>query len=138
MFLFKHFKRNGLSGCCHLVSTTYGQGNILGGILSEDERLRGRFAFLMERRWGDLRLLIDHRMKTRRSTNGPFSIDHATHLMLTIGKNMDILHTKHDIVHMDLKAFNVLVQKKFSHEGMIQDALDVLVQKRKHSYGDMF
>lgn len=85
-----------------------------------------------------MRLLIDHRMKTRCSTNGPFSIDHATHLMLTIGKNMDILHTKHDIVHMDLKAFNVLVQKKFSHEGMIQDALDVLVQKRKHSYGDMF
>jgi hypothetical protein len=50
---------------------------ILGGTVLTDSRFRGRFAFVMYRRWGDLRTLIDRRMKLERSIVGPFFVDQA-------------------------------------------------------------
>lgn len=83
--------------------------SIRGATLLKEERsggrLKGRFAFLMYRRWGDLRKLIDERMIECK----PFTIMEATQAMLGIAQDMHTLHTKHDILHRDLKSSNVLV-----------------------------
>lgn len=82
-----------------------------GGTLLDD----GRFAFLMQKHEWDLRSLIDHRMKEiRRQDPGPFSVERATELMYKIANGMMELH-KHNIVHRDLKASNVLISEKMGH-----------------------
>jgi len=97
---------------------------ILGGTVLRDQRLRGRFAFVMYRRWGDLRLLIDRRMKQKHSACGPFPIDETILLMLSIAEDMDMLHNKHDIIHRDLKASNVLVWGEFGEDMSVVAAPD--------------
>lgn len=68
----------------------------------------GRFGFVLERYWGDLRRLID--LKRRASPKFYVGDSEAlVHNMLYIAKGMLKLH-EHGILHRDLKASNVLVQ----------------------------
>ena len=71
----------------------------------------GRFAFLMERCWGDLRALIDLRLKRRNSHGPPFRHRTTVRLMLTIAQGMKELHDR-GILHRDLKAANILIGKE--------------------------
>ncbi|KAG0576048.1 hypothetical protein KC19_5G051000 [Ceratodon purpureus] len=110
--------------------------DVICGTLLEDARFKGRFAFLLQREEEDLRSLIDRKMrreeddlrslidrKMRRCTIrspwtifrraqplGPFSKEVAKSIMYEIACGVDWLH-RHDIVHRDLKAANVLVSK---------------------------
>lgn len=77
---------------------------IWGATLLDDDR----FAFLMRRYWGDLRKLIDLRMRRHKNQRPPFRDEAAILIMLQIAVAMEELH-KHDILHRDLKASNVLV-----------------------------
>lgn len=77
---------------------------ILGATLTKT----GRFAFIMTRCWGDLRKLIEMRMKIH--SVQPFSDEVAIRCMWQIAKGMQGLHSR-DIPHRDLKAANVLIQK---------------------------
>lgn len=79
--------------------------HIEGGILLDD----GRFAFQMKRYWGDLRKLMDLRMKENNNQGPPFAYTTALRIMINIASGMVTLH-KHDILHRDLKASNVLVE----------------------------
>lgn len=86
-----------------------GSGFLAGGILwvRHGTMLNdGRFAFILERMWGDLRRVVDHKMK---KTGGPpFDPDTATLIMLEIAGGMLELHRR-GVIHRDLKASNVLV-----------------------------
>ena len=77
-------------------------GLVVCGTLLTD----GRFAFLMVKEHEDLRSLIDRRMKSR--PRQPFSKEVCEVIMWAMAKGMDTLH-RHDIVHRDLKASNVLI-----------------------------
>lgn len=61
---------------------------------------------------GDLRTLIDDRMKQHNNQGPPFSIMFATRIMHEIALGMQHLHD-HGILHRDLKAANVLVTNAF-------------------------
>ncbi|KAG0609943.1 hypothetical protein M758_7G026200 [Ceratodon purpureus] len=90
----------------HLGPLSY----IAGGTLMKDERLKNRFAFVMLRKWGDLRKLIDLRkLRNKNKQVPPFTIKQVKRLMLYTAMDMEILHEKHDIIHRDIKASNVLV-----------------------------
>jgi serine/threonine protein kinase len=83
---------------------------IKGGTLLKDERLKGQFAFVMDRWWGDLRKLIDIRMQRNKNQGPPFNNDQILDLMRDIAWDMESLHSGHSmILHRDLKASNVLI-----------------------------
>ena len=75
----------------------------------------GRFAFLMERRWGDLRKLIDARMIHNNMQGPPFSELYTCWCMRNIAGGMELLHKK-NIIHGDLKAANVLIKASSKNE----------------------
>lgn len=77
----------------------------------------GRFGFVLERYWGDLRRLIDlKRRGSREFYVGNFTNPKAlAHNMLRIAKGMLKLH-EHRILHRDLKASNVLVHLRDSKD----------------------
>lgn len=66
----------------------------------------GRFAFVMDRYWGDLRKLIDLHMKNNHRQGPPFQF--PIRIMLQIAQGMKQLHQE-GILHRDLKASNVLL-----------------------------
>ncbi|KAG0602566.1 hypothetical protein M758_10G023700 [Ceratodon purpureus] len=78
---------------------------IFWGTFLED----GRFAFVMGRCWGDLRALINLKVKNNNSLGPPFSHAIALRIMLHIAKGMKKLHDR-GVLHRDLKAANVLIQ----------------------------
>ncbi|KAG0615550.1 hypothetical protein M758_5G050000 [Ceratodon purpureus] len=95
--------------------------DVICGTLLEDVRFKGRFAFLLQREEEDLRSLIDRNMRRwtiwspwtifrRPQPLGPFPKEVAESIMYEIACGVDWLH-RHDIVHRDLKAANVLVSK---------------------------
>ncbi|KAG0606739.1 hypothetical protein M758_9G163900 [Ceratodon purpureus] len=69
----------------------------------------GRFAFMMERRWGDLRKLIDARMIRNNMQGPPFAEFGVLGCMCIIAEGMRLL-CERNITHGDLKAANVLVE----------------------------
>lgn len=77
-------------------------GLIFAGTVLRDDR----FAFVMQRYWGDLRKLIDARMQRR--VEPPFPEPQAIAIMSQVASGMEQLHRK-EIPHRDLKASNVLV-----------------------------
>ena len=81
---------------------------VLGGFVFPDS---DRFAFVLNREGGDLRKLIDLRMK-QHNQHSPFAIKLAIKIMYEIAKGMQYLHDN-DILHRDLKAANVLVTNVF-------------------------
>ncbi|KAG0562223.1 hypothetical protein KC19_9G127800 [Ceratodon purpureus] len=88
----------------------------------------GRFAFMMERRWGDLRKLIDARMIHNNMQGPPFS-EYITWwwCMRSIAEGMRFL-CERNITHGDLKAANVLV--KDSSEDEYEGTFDPLLPSR--------
>lgn len=91
---------------------------IWGATLLKDERFLDRFAFVMERRWGDLWMLIDHQMMQFHNQGPPFTPHQVVDLMGHITYNMKELHRQHPpILHKDLKAANVLVWKDDTTDG---------------------
>lgn len=68
----------------------------------------GRFAFQMKRYWGDLRKLIDLRMRDNHHQGPPFTISKSIHIMQEIAQGMVELRRR-NVIHRDLKASNVLV-----------------------------
>lgn len=87
-------------------ASVYGAGtsSIMGATLLHD----GRFAFVLEKYCGDLRNLIDLRMRENNNCGPPFA-DHVTlRIIGQIARGMYTLH-KSNILHRDLKASNVLV-----------------------------
>lgn len=72
----------------------------------------GRFAFMLKKHWGDLRKLIDLRMQHNQNQRPPFGKKEVGHIILRIALGMSQLH-KHEIIHRDLKASNVLVSGRY-------------------------
>jgi serine/threonine protein kinase len=68
----------------------------------------GRFVFVMPRYWGDLRTLINLKMKENNFQGPPFSHETALRIMLDIARGMSELHAR-GVLHRDLKAANILV-----------------------------
>lgn len=89
-------------------SSVYGTGtsSIIGGTLLKD----GRFAFVLEKYCGDLRNLIDVRMHDEGNHGPPFDERVAVRIMGQIARGMYTLHQS-NILHRDLKASNVLVER---------------------------
>ena len=86
------------------------QCTVFRGTLLED----GRFAFLMVKEHFDLRSLIERNMKSKGGeSGGPFLKEEGEVMMYQIALGVEWLH-KHDIVHRDLKASNVLVYERKS------------------------
>ncbi|KAG0598533.1 hypothetical protein M758_12G082100 [Ceratodon purpureus] len=98
---------------------------IKGGTLLTDSRVRNRFGIVMERKWGDLRMLLDWHMKKSANRienvtgntdvvftkDRVFSENQVLVMMLGIAKDMKSLHNQSPpILHRDLKSRNVLVQ----------------------------
>lgn len=89
---------------------------ICGATLLKD----GRFAVLMQRKWGDLRTLINLRLKGKAFDDPPFTFEEVIMMMFGIAKDMMSLQSESPpILHRDLKATNVLVQS--SHESEITE-----------------
>jgi serine/threonine protein kinase len=68
----------------------------------------GRFVYLMERYWGDLRTLINLKMKENNFQRPPFSHETARRIMLHIARGMRELHCR-GVLHRDLKAANIFL-----------------------------
>jgi serine/threonine protein kinase len=70
----------------------------------------GRFAFVMARRWGDLRTFIDLKLSDNNSLlKPPFSYRQAVKIMRDIAWGVRELHSR-GVLHRDLKAANILVR----------------------------
>ena len=67
----------------------------------------GRFAFWMEKYWGDVRKLIGMRMQLNCNQCPPFTIKDVRYIVKSIASEMEELHND-NIVHRDLKASNVV------------------------------
>lgn len=94
---------------------------IRAATLLKDESFSGRFAFVMDRAWGDLRKLIDLQMMNQ--FGPPFALYQALGLMRTIALDMMALHMQDPpILHKDLKAANALVQMNSGGDGPCVDA----------------
>ena len=81
--------------------------HIHAGVILKD----GRFAFAMERYWGDLRSLIESIMRITYKCP-PFPIWLAKRIMLEIAEGMQALHEM-GVVHRDVKAKNIYVKCLF-------------------------
>ena len=68
----------------------------------------GRFAMVMQRCWGDLRALINLRLKHTNSQGPPFSLSESVRIMIDIARGMKELHDR-GVLHRDLKAANILI-----------------------------
>ncbi|KAG0603353.1 hypothetical protein M758_10G087100 [Ceratodon purpureus] len=78
--------------------------------LLRDERFLDRFAYVMDKAWGDLRKLIDKQMIQSGNQCPPFPPKQVWGLMQSIVLGMSYLHRQDPpILHNDLKAANVLV-----------------------------
>ena len=86
---------------------------IYGGTLLKDEGFKNRFAFVMNRQWGDLRKLIDAQMLKKKNHGPPFPPKITAELMFNIARDMRNLHQGCGIVHRDLKASNVLLGYRY-------------------------
>jgi serine/threonine protein kinase len=69
----------------------------------------GRFVIIMDRYWGDLRTLINLKMKENNFQGPPFSSKTVKKIMLQIALGMYKLHER-GVLHRDLKAANILVK----------------------------
>ncbi|KAG0557743.1 hypothetical protein KC19_11G153900 [Ceratodon purpureus] len=76
----------------------------------------GKFAFVMMKYWGDLRSLINLKVKNNNSRGPPFSHAEAARTMLDIAKGMKELHDR-GVLHRDLKAANVLITRNPLKDG---------------------
>ncbi|KAG0586129.1 hypothetical protein KC19_2G066600 [Ceratodon purpureus] len=86
--------------------------NLLGGAFLRDSN---RFVFVMKRRWGDLRRLIDMRIETRlqnKQHGPPFNDYGIVHSYLwSIAINLKEMHDA-GVLHRDLKASNTLLSSE--------------------------
>ncbi|KAG0554999.1 hypothetical protein KC19_12G136000 [Ceratodon purpureus] len=67
----------------------------------------GRFAFVMEKYWSDLRTVINSRLMDNDFQGPPFSYDDVLKIISDIAIGMSGLHDR-GVLHRDLKAANVL------------------------------
>lgn len=96
-----------------------------GGILTRKGGLHydatllpdGRFAFRMQRGWGDLRKLIDVKMLCNSNQCMPFKEEEVYCIMVDIADAMRSLHGS-KLVHRDLKASNVLIYPFWESEDL--------------------
>ena len=94
-----------LQGCCFIHCGTF---------LKD-----GRFAMVMRRCWGDLRALINLRLKHTNSQGPPFSQSTSIEIMIYIARGMKGLH-EIGVLHRDLKGANILID--LSREGAVSYA----------------
>ncbi|KAG0557066.1 hypothetical protein KC19_11G100200 [Ceratodon purpureus] len=97
---------------------------ILGATL-----LDGRLAFVMSRCWGDLRRVLDLRMRKRKH-GPPFEFQEARKIMSNIAHGMAALHA-HGILHRDLKASNVLLSLNAWTNDRLDKDYDVCSDERE-------
>jgi serine/threonine protein kinase len=87
--------------------------NILGGAFIRDGELKNRFAFVMQRWWGDLRTCIDdHMLELLRSNRHgpPFRmLRYLCGLILVLSEDLHKMHEA-GVLHRDIKASNVLLR----------------------------
>jgi len=100
-----------------------------GATLLKDKRFFGRFAFVMDRQWTDLRTWIDQRMMESHNQGGaPFTTRQVQEFMASIAADMWVLH-KQGILHKDLKAANILVSggptRAKSHDDVMDNIISV-------------
>lgn len=81
---------------------------VLGATILKDEKLKNRFALVLEWQICDLRNYIDLRKLHAKPNSAPFSMGVIARFMHNIAEDMEWLHDEHDIIHKDLKASNVL------------------------------
>jgi serine/threonine protein kinase len=79
--------------------------HIFGGLLLDN----GVFAFAMERCWGDLRRVIEIRMRHNDNQGPPFSTMVSKRIMLEIAEGMQGLHEL-GIIHRDVRASNIFIK----------------------------
>lgn len=98
-----------------------------GSLLYDGTLLQnGRFAFRMQKCWGDLRKLIDMKMLHNHNRSMPFTDEEADCTLSDIAKAMRDLH-EGIIVHRDPKASNVLIHPYWEIEDLA--GFDPMVHK---------